>query len=48
MSTLQVIDINKSGIEMSVSSKKNPSYMAPTITKVQKFHDEMNPDPKDF
>jgi hypothetical protein len=48
MSTIQVSDTSKSGIEMSVNLNKTPSYMAPTINKVQKFHDEMNPEPKDF
>jgi hypothetical protein len=41
------IDVSKSGIELT-SPLKTPSYMAPTVAKVQKLHDQMTPDAKEF
>ena len=41
---IQINDNSKVGIEHN----KTPSYMGPTINKVQKFHDQMQPDVKEF
>ena len=48
MSAINISDVSKSGIDITSITKQTPSYMAPTINKVQKFTEQMQPEVKDF
>ena len=47
-SQLMVSEVSKYGLDAVPETKKIPSYMAPTIVKVQKLHDQLQSDPKEF